>query len=375
MQWQQTEGPLAAALLLSLLLHAAAFLVWNRTLLSAPEPQPIPVTLIPPPPPPPPPPEPAATEPLEFRPQQTPPREPLALPKPPDRLRALAPPPPDAVLQAAGAAGGLAVDVTAPSAIGGYTLAGEGGGTSGLGFGRGNAMGTTGGFTEYLGSVREVGLDVVFVIDATGSMGWLIDLVKQRVEGLAAAIRRLVPVTRFGVVAYRDYDDPEFVTRVESLHLSARPVRGFLEALEARGGGDIPEAVDAGLETAIASSGWKAGSKHVIVLLGDAPPHPERMARTLQLAQAFHASGGTVTAVDVSFDANPHIAAARLGKTVEELTTVKPRGVLPEYKEIASAGGGEAATLEGDRQAVRQIGVLIFGSRWAEEVRPLLGDL
>ena len=40
-----------------------------------------------------------------------------------------------------------------------------------------------------------------------------------------------------------------------------------------------------------------------------------------------------------------------------------------------SASHGDSATLEGDRQAVRQIGVLIFGERFAEEVRPLLGDL
>jgi hypothetical protein len=375
MPWPSREGTLVAALLLSLFLHVIVVFVWDRSLVEAPEPEPIAVTLLPPPPPPPPPPEPAATEPLEFRPKLQRPRERLELAKPPDRLRALAPPPPDAVLEAAAAAGGLAVDVTGPSAIGGYTLAGEGGGVAGAGFGRGNGMAPTGGFAEYLGSVREVGLDVVFVVDATGSMGWLIDLVKQRIDGLAAAIRRLVPVTRFGIVAYRDYDDPEFVTRLEPLHLSTRPVRRFLETLEARGGGDLPEAVDAGLQTAIESGGWKAGSKHVIVLLGDAPPHPQRMASTLALAQAFHASGGTVTAVDVSFDANPRIAAARLGKRVEELTTVKPRGVLPEYQEIARAGGGDSATLEGDRQAVRQIGVLIFGERFAEEVRPLLGDL
>jgi len=374
MPWPSKEGTLVAALLLSLFLHAIVVFVWDRSLVEAPEPEPIAVTLLPPPPPPPPPPEPAATEPLEFRPLQRP-RERLELAKPADRLRALAPPPPDAVLEAAAAAGGLAVDVTGPSAIGGYTLAGEGGGIAGAGFGRGNGMAPTGGFAEYLGSVREVGLDVVFVVDATGSMGWLIDLVKERIDGLAAAIRRLVPVTRFGIVAYRDYDDPEFVTRLEPLHLSTRPVRRFLETLEARGGGDIPEAVDAGLQTAIESGGWKAGSKHVIVLLGDAPPHPQRMAATLALAQTFHASGGTVTAVDVSFDANPRIAAARLGKRVEELTTVKQRGVLPEYQEIARAGGGDSATLEGDRQAVRQIGVLIFGERFAEEVRPLLGDL
>jgi Mg-chelatase subunit ChlD len=223
--------------------------------------------------------------------------------------------------------------------------------------------------------MRAVGLDVVFVVDATGSMGWLIEEVRERIDALAGAVRRLVPVTRFGVVAYRDYDDPEFVTTIEPLSLSTLRVRRFLERLEARGGGDIPEAVDAGLETALERAGWKPEARHVIVILGDAPPHAERMARTLELARAFRERGGTVTAVDVSFDANPRIAAARLGKRVEELTTVSRRGVLPELQQIASAGGGDASTLEADRRAIRRIGVLIFGERWAEQVRPLLGEL
>jgi hypothetical protein len=79
--------------------------------------------------------------------------------------------------------------------------------------------------------------------------------------------------------------------------------------------------------------------------------------------------------VDVSFDANPSIAAARLGKSVDELQTLTHRGVLPEFLGIAQAGGGDGATLEGDRRVVRQLAVLIFGQRWADAVRPLLGTL
>ena len=122
-------------------------------------------------------------------------------------------------------------------------------------------------------------------------------------------------------------------------------------------------------------AGWKSDTRHVIVVVGDAPPHPERLEATLALARDFRARGGTVTAVDTSFDANPTLAAARLGKRVEELQTLDPRGVMPEFRAIAEAGGGDGATLEGDTSVVRQLAVLIFGSRWSEAVRPLLGSL
>jgi hypothetical protein len=48
---------------------------------------------------------------------------------------------------------------------------------------------------------------------------------------------------------------------------------------------------------------------------------------------------------------------------------------MPEFRAIAEAGGGDGATLEGDTSVVRQLAVLIFGSRWSEAVRPLLGSL
>ena len=82
-----------------------------------------------------------------------------------------------------------------------------------------------------------------------------------------------------------------------------------------------------------------------------------------------------MTTVDVSFDANPELVARRLGKRVEDLLTVSDRGILPEFRQLALAGGGDAASLEGDERVVRQLAVLIFGKRWAEAVQPLLGEL
>ena len=290
------------------------------------------------------------------------------------KLRALAPPPPDALLVPDAAGGGHAIPVF-EGGLAGFEPGGAGGGIAFSGIGGGNASGGIGSFEEYVGGLRQVGLDVVFVIDATGSMGWLIADVKERVRALAGWIRDLVPVTRFGVVAYRDDDDPEFLVRVQPLTLRIDRVHDFMDRLEARGGGDIPEGVVAGIEAAIERTGFRADSRRVILVVGDAPPHPAQMQAGLDKAREFAKGGGTISVLDVSYDANPHLVAARLGKRVEELTLVQPRGVMPELRELADAGAGDAVTLAGDSRVVRQLAVLIFGRSWEADLRPMLGDL
>jgi hypothetical protein len=288
-------------------------------------------------------------------------------------VRALAPPPEEVRLTRSSSGGGFSFEVRDATALDGFTFSGSRGGLAATGTGVGNSKGGVGTFEEYVGGLRQVGLEVMFVVDATGSMGWLIDSVRERITTLSDWIRDLVPVTRFGVVAYRDADDPEFLTRIQPLSLSVGKLRRFLEGLEPRGGGDVPEGVTAGLRVAIEKAGWTRDTKKVIVIIGDAPPHPEEMEQAMALASAFREQGGSVTTVDVSFDANPEIAAARLGKRVDELVTVGSRELLPEFRQVARAGGGDASSLEGDTLVVRQLAVLIFGKRWAEAVEPLLG--
>lgn len=313
------------------------------------------------------------TEMLHFR-QATHPRvrESVSVPR---EVLALAPPPVDAVLTPQAMGGGITLDVASTRGLSGFSLGGYGGGFAGSGVGIGNGTAATGTFQEYVGGLRQTGLDVVFVIDATGSMGWLIADVKTRVRSLAEWIRTLVPVTRFGVVAFRDQDDPEFVTAIQPLTLNVSRVYRFLDNLEALGRGDIPEAVEAGLRVAVEDARWKSDSRKVIIILGDAPPHAQDMSQAVELAKRFRSQGGTVTLVDTSFDANPTLAAKRLKTTVDQLQTIGQGGIMPEFERLAQAGGGDAASLEGERHVARQLALLIFGQRWADQVRPLLGNL
>lgn len=289
---------------------------------------------------------------------------------------AFAPPPPDVTLDLEASSGGMATTLTVPSAFGGIVASGEGGGTAGEGLGPGNAMAAGAGtFAAYIGELREAGLDVVFVMDATGTMQWVIDDVKLRLRDIADVIRTLVPLTRFGVVAYRDRDkESRFVTRNQPLTLNVSRVRKFLDNVPAFGGYDWPEAVDEGLRVAVQSAGWREGAKKVIILVGDAPPHEEHLGSALSTVRKFRARNGTVTAVDVSADANLELVALRTGRPISELTSFNPRGVMREFAKIASAGGGDAATLKGETRVARRLAVLIFGERFATETRLLLED-
>jgi hypothetical protein len=122
-----------------------------------------------------------------------------------------------------------------------------------------------------------VGLDIAFLLDATGSMGDEIDKIKATVDGVAARIEQLPGSSqpRFGLVAYQDVGD-NFVTKAWDF-AGVREFSQNLSGVSALGGGDDPEAVNAGLRDAINLQGWADNSTgrrlRMIVLVGDAPPH------------------------------------------------------------------------------------------------------
>jgi len=139
---------------------------------------------------------------------------------------------------------------------------------------------------------RGQSLDIVFAIDTTGSMGPMIDSVKAELHGVIATLAATNPDTRYGIVAYRDRSDTDtFVTRVGfSLDGDQRRIHEGVDWLNPLGGGDYPEHVYAGLDTAIRGAGnWRPNAAHHIVLVGDAPPHddyPDGLGRSTIIAEA-----------------------------------------------------------------------------------------
>jgi Mg-chelatase subunit ChlD len=226
-----------------------------------------------------------------------------------------------------------------------------------------------GSFSRHIQVLREGGLDVVFIFDATASMQSFLMQVKQKIEKLAAAFKKLVPTCRIGLVAYRDVDEEsEFVTRVHPLTYGASSLHDFLEEIDPKGGADRAEAVYQGLVDAVEKMAWQETSKKFILIIGDAPPHPEEMSSALELVETFHRDmGGTVSVLDTRL---PEYQQTSLPSGSQKLSSdlysysADDEDVMDEFRMLAQAGLGESARLENEEIVVKEMLLLIFGERW-----------
>ena len=119
-------------------------------------------------------------------------------------------------------------------------------------------------------------VDVVFVLDTTGSMEGLIQTAKEKIWSIATtmASAQQTPEIRIGLVAYRDRGDA-YVTKIVDLSDDLDSVYASLMDFEANGGGDGPESVNKALYDAVHNMSWSQQDQayQVIFLVGDAPPH------------------------------------------------------------------------------------------------------
>lgn len=126
----------------------------------------------------------------------------------------------------------------------------------------------------------EAMLEMVFVLDTTGSMSGLIEGAKQRIWGIVNEVMQSPshPAVRIGLVAYRDRGD-QYVTQVLPLTSDLDKVYTTLMDYRADGGGDGPENVRRALADGVRRAGWspKGSSRlaQIIFLIGDAPPHED----------------------------------------------------------------------------------------------------
>lgn len=118
-------------------------------------------------------------------------------------------------------------------------------------------------------------IEVVFVLDTTGSMSGLLEGAKQKIFSIASRIATGKPTPRLkvGLVGYRDVGD-EYVTKRFDLSEDLDTVFTHLRQFRADGGGDTPEHVGRGLGEAVSKMSWSDSRQtmKIIFLVGDAPP-------------------------------------------------------------------------------------------------------
>lgn len=121
------------------------------------------------------------------------------------------------------------------------------------------------------------GIDIVFVIDTTGSMGGYIETVKGNVRSIIDKTLAQSSSARFALVTYRDNPDRtgdvnDYASRLDLDFTSdGDALKSALATLSAGGGWDMPETVYSGVMRATQLN-WRTGLRKVAIVLGDAPP-------------------------------------------------------------------------------------------------------
>ena len=112
-------------------------------------------------------------------------------------------------------------------------------------------------------------LDLVFCMDVTGSMGSYINAAKRNIKQI---IKKLVETegysVRFGLVVYRDHppQDMSFVSKTFKFTSDPTEMEANLATLAAQGGGDGPEAVEAGLLDTLQME-WRENAAKICILI------------------------------------------------------------------------------------------------------------
>ncbi len=224
-------------------------------------------------------------------------------------------------------------------------------------------------FHRYARDLRWRGIDLVLAYDSTGSMQPVIRAVQQRLDLLIEDTARVVPNLRLSLFTYRD-EGEEYVYYGTPLTYATENLKAFVQVAEANRGGDLPEAVTATVKAAAERLDWLPAAQKVIVVMGDAPYHPEQAAELFVAAQKFAAKENHGTIHAIYTDPN------RLGESISARRSRDAGGVtfpfLERLAEMAKAGGGKAITIEDTESLVTEILILSFGEQWRAELESRL---
>jgi hypothetical protein len=126
------------------------------------------------------------------------------------------------------------------------------------------------------GDVYSKNVDIVFVVDNTGSMGSYITKAKETISQIINKFssKDISKDFKFGFVGYRDHppQDSSYVTIVQNL-TDKSTIERYISSVSASGGGDGPEAVLDGIHDAAHKISWRTDSCKFVIHIADAPPH------------------------------------------------------------------------------------------------------
>lgn len=159
--------------------------------------------------------------------------------------------------------------------------------------------------------------EIVFCLDATGSMSGLIGTAKEKIWDIVSEMAQDgdIDTLRIGMVFYRDKGDT-FVTKQIALTTDLDEAYTELLKINAAGGGDTPESVNQGLQEAITDMNWSK-DKHTyrtIFVVGDCPPHMDyqddvKYTESCKIAAKKGITINTIKLGNACLEAIPHFKA------------------------------------------------------------------
>jgi len=136
--------------------------------------------------------------------------------------------------------------------------------------------------TGILAKEKGKDVDIAVCLDVTGSMEPYFDAIRQRLIPMLKELSANFASFRIGLVFYKDYYD-DFLNKVFPFTNDFDALQKNIGSVKVGGGGDIPEAVYEALYAGATKLSWEA-DKRIMLLIGDAPPHPRpRGAITKQM--------------------------------------------------------------------------------------------
>ena len=187
-------------------------------------------------------------------------------------------------------------------------------------------------------------IEVVFVLDTTGSMSGLIQGAKDNIWSIASSMASAesAPTIKMGLVAYRDKGD-DYVTKTVDLSEDLDTNYGTLMGFQANGGGDHPEDVNKGLYEAVSNMSWSQDKDtyRVIFLVGDAPPQSgyQGEMKYPEIVEMAHSKGIVINTI-------------QCGNNADTLTSWKHIAQLSQgdFFQVEQSGSAVALSTPFDKQ-------------------------
>jgi von Willebrand factor type A domain-containing protein len=216
------------------------------------------------------------------------------------------------------------------------------------------AAGATAAYGVSAKTAATLQLDIEIAIDTTSSMGASIRQAQDDSKRLVNDVKARYPGALFAVVQFKDSGDTPEYQLLQPMTGDATKVDNAIDTLTPNGGGDYPESYNVVFQRSTdPATGWRAGSRKLVVVIGDAEPHGA-------------GTDGYAGCTDRSTD--PHglstktvlagmRAAQRTLIMVRQATTASTS--LQCYQSLAAAGYAGGAARNGGEDVVSVIEALI----------------